>query len=203
MEPVSYSVTPDPEKIRAAWDAVPAGGKNVIRYNFGRYLGYLVQYIKREKLSGQVLGKHTGRYSLIGGKAMFARGNPRWEMKTPGFLKANIKAQTKPGSDGEAAEILEPRYGAAWETGFDRKAYTVSAKHLTRDGGFGFLTFYAGGAWRFAQQVSIPAQHFDARPHVKPSVFETRDRFVGMVLRPLVRIFVDASRGIRQVGDRV
>jgi hypothetical protein len=172
------------------WQAAPQEFRDKLQDRFRTYISYLVQYVKREKLSGQVLGKYqSGAVSLLGGKAMYAQGNPRWAPKPPGTLKKTFGAQVYNGLE---AQFFETVYGRAWEggpngEGWTRKAYTVSAKHLTRDGGFGRLAFFAGGKWRFPHEVHIPMMSFPAKPHIRPSIRETVDRLQTLVLRPLAR----------------
>ena len=200
MDSVSWKTEPPP-KPPDWWAKAPEALKNAVRYNFARYVGYLTDYIVKNKLSGQVLGKYTGAYSAIGGRAMFARGNPRWE-KRPGLLAATVKTKSRVDPNTMEGTIAETRYGRAWEYGFSRKAYIVAAKHLTRDGGFGYLQWFSGGAWRYAQQVSIPAAQFAERPHIRPSVAETVKQFRSMVARPLAYLFTGQYDKIRQVGVR-
>lgn len=179
-------------KCRATWSGTPERVKNTIRYNFARYLSFLVNYVKKNKLSGQVLGKYTGRYDLIG-------GNPRWR-HAPGALRNTFRAATEERSASVRATFFETIYGRAWEHGFSRKAYTVSPKHLTRRGSFGWLVFFGRGKWNFSQRVEIPAQTFPAKPHVRPSIAETQLQFSSMVLRPLINLMAGNLEGVRRVG---
>jgi hypothetical protein len=167
----------------ARWKAAPAVWRDQRQKGWRTYIAYLVQYIRREKLSGQVLGKNTGIYDAAGAGG---RGQARWRHK-PGTLKKTFGAQVYNNLE---AQFFSTVYGRAWEFGFDRKQYDVVTTPGRMAGkppstSKARLMFYAGGHWRFARKVTIPAQRFPAKPHIRPSIKETFDRLHLLVLRPL------------------
>lgn len=163
------------------WEKAPQEFRDNLQKRWGTYISYLVQYVKREKLSGQVLCKYQNVFDAVGGQA-------KWRHK-PGSLKKTFGAQVYNNIE---AQFFETIYGRAWEFGFSRKQYDVapSASRGLR----ARLMFYAGGRWRFAKKVTIKAQTFPAKPHITPSVKETADRFGTLIFRPLMK-FLQGGTG--------
>lgn len=168
-----------PEDAVARWAQVPAKAANAVRYGFFRYITFLIQYVKREKLSGQVLGKYQNAYDLVGGQT-------RWR-KRPGKLKREFTAQSR--ADLEA-EFTAPIYGKAWEEGFSRRRYFVKPTVAKA------LVWHAGGnSWAFSKGHWIPAQTFAAKPWMRPSILETRPQFLNMAIKPLVNVLLGNDPG--------
>jgi hypothetical protein len=101
---------------------------------------YVVNLIRDNFLSGQVLGRRTG--TLV--------------------RSIQSEAAVLPEGDGFSygTNVV---YGIAWEFGFNRKAYVIEAKNAKA------LAFEIGGRTVFAKRVNIPAQTFAARPFLQPA----------------------------------
>lgn len=156
--------------------------RSTLMGNIGKYAAVLVDHVKREKLSGQVLCKYRGVADSIFGQKSGRFKPTKMGGTYRGTLYRNFGAQIL---NGPAIQFMETLYGRAWEFGFDRKAYTVTANPAR--GARARLMFFAGGAWRFAKKVSIPAQTFDAKPHIAPSIEETRQKMLDIIFSPFIR----------------
>lgn len=109
-----------PKDAVARWAAIPQQAKYHVIVGFDRFCTFLKQYVKREKLSGQVLKKRTGRLYRT------------FVNKNTGELEQTFYAMP---------------YGAAWETGFHRPAYPVfpvNKKALAWKGANGKMWFSKG-----------------------------------------------------------
>lgn len=162
----------------ARWRDAPAKAKNAVRYGFGRYITHVIQYAKREKLSGQVLGKYNRAYDLVGGQS-------RWRTR-PGKLKEKFTAR---GTADLETTFYAPIYGGAWESGFSRRAYRVVPRVAKA------LVWWAGGSWAYSKGHDIPAQTFAAKPWLRPSIRETFAQFRSMAVRPLINVLLGKDPG--------
>lgn len=162
----------------ARWRDAPAKAKNAVRYGFARYITYVIQYAKKNKLSGQVLGKYRGAYDLVGGQT-------RWR-KQPGTLKNTFTAQSR--ADLEV-EFLARIYGGAWEYGFSRRRYFVAPRVAKA------LAWWSGGGWAYSKGHWIPAQTFAAKPWLRPSLRETFGQFRSMAVKPLINVLLGRDPG--------
>lgn len=158
------------ERLKEGWRDVAPKVQNEVRYSLGRYITFLINYAKKNKLSGQVLGKYRGMYNM-------SRGQSRWR-KRPGELKRSLSGRKV---DDFEFSIWGKVYGRAWEYGFSRPGFFVRPRVAKA------LTWYTGSEWAFSRGHYIRPQTFAARPWMRPSVAETWKQFRNMVLRPMMR----------------
>jgi hypothetical protein len=105
---------------------------------------YVVNLIRDQFLSGQVLNRRTGTGVR------------------------SIQSESKVIDSGDGFTVgTNVNYMVAWEFGFTRKQYVIEAKNAKA------LAFEIGGKTVFAKRVTIPAKTFGARPYIQPALAQS------------------------------
>jgi len=107
---------------------------------------HVVNVVRDDFLSGQSLGRRTGT------------------------LVRSVQSESTVLSTGDGFVIgTNLDYGVAWELGFHRKEYIITAKNAKA------LAFEINGQTVFAKSVKIPAKDFAARPFLRPGLDASLD----------------------------
>ncbi len=136
----------------AQLDALPAAVHKEIARTVDLLGLRMIQMVVRDKLSGQVLSRRTGKLA-----ASIARGAPDTRSR---FEQTQTSATSIVGTN-----VI---YGKTWEYGAQIPAYVIRPVKAKA------LRFTVGGSVVFAQRVNMPARYQQARPFLAPVLAEIK-----------------------------
>jgi len=126
--------------------------QSTIYKSMQKITSFLAGYVKRQKLTGQVLRVRTGR------------------LRNSITSKVEVKGNEVIGRVGTNVE-----YGRIWELGGTIPAYTIRPKRAMA------LKFEVAGDVVFCKRVYQPARQVKARPYLQPSVKENMQKITKML----------------------